>query len=225
MYIRKRHQLPGPMPQDRQAQAQALALLQAHPLGAWVCQTEAGLVANHVPFFLDLSQGGHDTLVGHVARANTVWRQLGSGAASVVMFQGPQAYITPGWYPGKSEHGKVVPTWNYTVAHVHGMARAVDDAGWIMAMLQQLTQAQEGTRARPWQLQDAPAGYIEALVQGIVGIAIPISRIEGKLKASQDEDLADRHGTVRGLRSDAQPGSAAMASLVARALELDDPDR
>jgi transcriptional regulator len=216
MYIRKQHQLPDP--------EHALALLQAHPLGAWACQTEGGLVANHVPFFLDPSQGGQGTLLGHVSRANPVWRQLGDGAPSVVMFQGPQAYITPSWYPGKREHGKVVPTWNYAVAHVHGVARAVDDPAWLMAMLQRLTHAQEGTRPAPWQVGDAPADYIAQLARGIVGIAITIERIEGKLKASQDEDLADRHGTVQGLRSDALHGSPAMTRLVQQALDAEGAD-
>ncbi|MBP6677299.1 MAG: FMN-binding negative transcriptional regulator [Vitreoscilla sp.] len=211
MYIRKQHQLPDP--------ERVLALVQAHPLGAWVCQTEGGLVANHLPFFLDRGQGEQGTLVGHVSRANPVWRQLGSGAPSVVMFGGPQAYITPSWYPGKVAHGKVVPTWNYAVAHVHGQARAMDDPAWLTAMLRQLTHAQEGARPQPWQLGDAPADYIAQLARGIVGIAIPVERLEGKLKASQDEDLADRHGTVQGLRSDALHGSLAMAQLVQRALD------
>lgn len=217
MYIRKQHRLPGLSLEDRAAQA--LALIEAHPLGAWVCQTEEGLVANHVPFVLDRSQGGLGTLLGHVSRANPVWRQLRGGAASVLMFQGPQAYITPSWYPGKAAHGKVVPTWNCTVAHVHGQARAVDDPAWVLAMLQRLTQAQEAARPQPWQVADAPADYLAGLMRGIVGIAIPINRIEGKLKASQDEDLADRHGTVQGLRSDVRHGSPAMASLVQGALD------
>lgn len=216
MYIPPLHRLA-----DNEA---LISLMQAHPLGAWVCLGEGGLIANHVPFLLDRSRGPHGTLIGHVSRANPVWRQLGSGVQSVVMFQGPQAYITPSWYPGKAAHGKVVPTWNYSVAHVHGVARAVDDPKWIMAMLQRLTHAQEGARPAPWQVADAPADYVAQLARGIMGIAIPITRIEGKLKASQDEDLADRHGTVRGLRSDALHGSAAMAQLVQQALDQEGQD-
>ena len=101
-------------------------LMASRPLGAWVCHGRDGLVANHVPFLLDRSRGPLGTLIGHVARANTVWRELGSTTPSLVMFQGPQAYITPGWYPGKAEHGRVVPTWNYGVAHAHGVARAIE---------------------------------------------------------------------------------------------------
>ena len=211
MYIPPLHQLA-----DRDA---IFSLLDAHPLGAWVCQGEDGLVANHVPFWLDRSLGPLGTLVGHVARANTVWRGLEGAAESLVMFQGPQAYVTPGWYPGKAEHGKVVPTWNYAVAHVRGQARAVEDPAWLMAMLNRLTDAHESRRPAPWRVDHAPAAYTDQLMRAIVGIEIPITRLEGKLKASQDEDLQDRQGTVQGLRHDAVHGSGAMAGLVQQALD------
>lgn len=194
------------------------ALVGAHPLGAWVCHGAEGLLANHIPFFLDRDRGPLGTLVGHVARANPVWRALGPAVPSVVMFQGPQAYITPTWYPSHVEHGRVVPTWNYQVAHVHGVARAVHDAAWLLQMLDRLTQAQENGQARPWRVADPPEDFTARLLAGIVGIELLITRLEGKCKASQDEALADRQGTVQGLR--AQPGDAAqaMAALVAQAL-------
>jgi transcriptional regulator len=119
MYVNPSHQLT-----DREA---IFSLIASHPLGAWVCHGREGLIANHVPFLLDRGRGPHGTLIGHVARANGVWRELDAATPSVVMFQGPQAYITPGWYPGKTEHGRVVPTWNYVVAHAHGVARAIED--------------------------------------------------------------------------------------------------
>ena len=131
MYIRKEHRLT-----DREA---VLSLVETHPLGAWVCQGAHGLVANHVPFFLDRGKGPSGTLIGHVSRANKVWQDLDATKASIVMFQGPQGYITPGWYPSKAEDGKVVPTWNYAVAHVHGIARAIDDRDWLLGMLDRLT--------------------------------------------------------------------------------------
>jgi transcriptional regulator len=134
-----------------------------------------------------------------------------------VIFQGPQAYVSPGWYPGKAAHGRVVPTWDYLVAHVHGVARAVHEPAWLADLLDRLTHAQERLQPQPWRPQDAPADYLEAMTQAIVGIEVRIERVELKLKASQDEDLADRHGTVHGLQ--AQGGeAAAMAALVARAL-------
>ena len=213
MYVNPRHRLT-----DLDA---IFSLMASHPLGAWVCVGHEGLVANHVPFVLDRSRGRFGTLVGHVSRANTVWRELGATTPSVVMFQGPQAYITPGWYPGKAEHGKVVPTWNYVVAHAHGVARAIEDREWLFDMLNRLTAVQEARRALPWRVADAPAAFIDKLLRAIVGIEIPIDRLEAKLKASQDEALPDRLGTVRGLSEQASDESGAMADLVMKAIETD----
>jgi transcriptional regulator len=210
MYVSKHHQLS--------AQPALHALMQAHPLAAWVCHATTGLVANHVPFFLDPQRGPHGMLLGHVSRANPVWRQLGPAVPSVLMFQGAQAYISPGWYPGKAEHGRVVPTWNYTVAHAHGVARVVEDRAWLLDMLGRLTASQESAQPQPWQVSDAPADYIDKMLRAIVGIEIPIDRLEGKLKASQDEDLQDRHGTVAGLRQLGSDEASAMAALVQQAI-------
>ncbi len=197
------------------------ALMASHPLGAWVCPGRDGLIANHVPFLLDRSRGPFGTLIGHVARANTVWRELGSAAPSVVMFQGAETYITPGWYPSKAEHGEVVPTWNYVVAHAHGVARAVEDREWMRDMLERLTAVHEARRAVPWSVADAPALFIDKMMGAIVGIEIPIDRLEGKLKASQDEAMPDRIGTVRGLREQNCDEAAAMADLVLNAIGAD----
>ena len=213
MYIHPQHALT-----DREA---LFALMASHPLGAWVCQGGEGLVANHVPWLLDRSRGPLGTLIGHVARANAVWRVLRPAAPSVVMFQGPQAYITPGWYPSKAEHGKVVPTWNYQVVHAHGTARAFDDRDELLDLVHRLTDMQEHHRPMPWRVGDAPSTYIDAMLRAIVGIEIPIDRLEGKLKASQDEALQDRHGTVRGLREDGADEAASMAHLVMQAIETD----
>ena len=189
-----------------------------HPLGTWVCLTDGSLVANHIPLLLDRAHGDHGRLIGHVSRANPVWRQLSGGAPSVVTFMGPQAYITPGWYPGKSEHGKVVPTWNYVTVHVHGTARAVEDANWVQDMLTRLTDAQESTHPAPWKVTDAPSDYVQRMLRAIVGIEITIERLEGRLKVSQDEDTADRHGTVQGLQQLPDTQAQAMAALVQKAL-------
>ncbi len=215
MYVSKHHQL-----NDRDA---VFALMETHPLGAWVCQSKEGLVANHVPFFLDRTRGPHGTLMGHVARANSVWRQLASDTPSVVMFQGAQSYITPGWYPGKAEHGKVVPTWNYVVAHAHGTAQVIEDPHWMLGMLNRLTDAQESRQTCPWRVGDAPPDFIDKLMRGIVGIEISIDRLDGKLKASQDEDVQDRHGTVRGLQSNHNGASREMAELVLNTLASEGP--
>lgn len=197
------------------------AHVEQYPLGAWVCTTGEGLVANHIPFVLDRSQGANGRLIGHVSRANPVWRQLAQGAPSVVMFMGPQAYISPTWYPGKAQHGKVVPTWNYATVHAHGHAHAVEDPDWLLDMLNRLTLAQEGTRPAPWKVADAPADYIQSMLRGIVGIELPIDRLEGRLKASQDEDRQDRMGTVAGLQAQPDSQAHAVAALVKAALEAD----
>lgn len=217
MYVNPLHQLT-----DHDA---LCSLMASRSLGAWVCQGREGLIANHVPFFLDRSRGPLGTLIGHVSRANAVWRELDSGTPSVVMFQGPQAYITPGWYPSKAEHGKVVPTWNYVVAHAHGVARAVHERDWLLGMLNRLTDDQEARRAAPWRVGDVPSTFIDKLLRAIVGIEIPIDRLEGKLKASQDEALQDRLGTVRGLREETSDEAGSMADLVMKAIETDASDR
>jgi transcriptional regulator len=214
MYIRQDHQLT-----DR---ATMFALIDDHALGAWVVTGKDGLVANHLPFLLDRGRGPHGTLVGHVARANPVWRMLDAQAASLVMFQGPQSYITPNWYPGKAEHGKVVPTWDYAVVHAHGPARAIDDPAWLMDMLDRLTNPQEAAQPAPWRVADAPPDFIDKLLRAIVGIEIPIERFEAKLKASQDEAVQDRLGTVEGLRGLVRP-NAALANLVKGALDAENP--
>lgn len=211
MYVNPLHRLT-----DRET---LFALMESHPLGAWVCHGRDGLVANHVPFQLDRSRGPFGTLIGHVSRANSVWRDLASAGPSVVLFQGAQAYITPGWYPGKEEHGEVVPTWNYAVAHAHGVARVVDDRNWVFDMLRRLTEVHEAPRPSPWSISDAPAPFMDKMLRAIVGIEIPINRLEGKLKASQDEAMPDRLGTVRGLREQACDRARAMASLVQSAID------
>ncbi|MFP8780813.1 FMN-binding negative transcriptional regulator [Hydrogenophaga sp. RWCD_12] len=193
-------------------------LIDAHPLGTWVCRGADGLIANHIPFVLDRQAGPDGTLLGHVARANPVSQQWDATAASVVTFLGPQAYITPGWYPGKAEHGRVVPTWNYVATHVHGVARVIDDGERLLDVLERLTQAQEAGRPAPWRVADAPADFVRRLMEGIVGIEIPIERIEGRLKASQDEAPADRQGTVDGLRARGHNADHAVADLVENAM-------
>ena len=213
MYIAKHHQL-----NDREA---ILSLIESAPLGAWVCAGQDGLIANHVPFFLDRDKGPSGTLIGHVSRVNKVWQKLDGKTSSIVLFQGPQAYITPGWYPGKTAHGKVVPSWNYAVVHAHGIARAIDDRDWLLDMLNRLTTAHESAQAMPWRISDAPADYIDKLLRGIVGIEISIDRLEGKLKASQDEDLPDRIGTVHGLQQAPSTEAHAMAKWVRKAIESD----
>jgi transcriptional regulator len=204
--------------------AELHALIDQHPLGTWVTVGgDFGLVANHVPFLLDSERGEFGTLVGHVARANPVWRSLAADNDSLVIFQGPDAYVSPSWYPSKAEHGKVVPTWNYAAVHAHGSARAIDDRASLMSLVEKLTARHETGRADPWKVSDAPADYIARRLDAIVGIEIPIRRIEGKWKVSQKEAPPDRRGIVAGLEAQAQPGSAAVARLVATGRTAEGP--
>ena len=198
------------------------ALVNAHPLGAWVVPIDGQLIVNHIPFVLNVAPEPFGALVGHVARGNPVWRALAAGVEAVVIFQGPQAYITPSWYPAKREHGKVVPTWNYAVVHAHGTARAIDDPEWLRRHVSELTRVHEESREAPWSVADAPPAFTDAMLKGIVGIEIPIARLAGKWKASQNRTLPDRQGVIAGLAG--QPGDEArqMSRLVeARARRAD----
>lgn len=201
MYLPSHFEQPDP---------QAIAaLLRAHPLATLVSQGADGLTADHVPLAFDAAT---NTLRGHVARANPVWRHA-DGAEVLAVFQGPQAYVSPGWYPGKAETHKVVPTWNYAVAHAHGRLRAVHDAPWLHALVSGLTDAHEAGRAPPWHVTDAPEDFVQQMLRAIVGIEIGVTRLVGKWKVSQNRSEADRLGVAAGLAA-GDDESRAMATLV-----------
>jgi len=187
------------------------ALIRAHPLGLLVTSGDKGLEANLIPFVIDPPAGERGMLLGHLARPNPQWRSFDPGVDVLVVFQGPEGYITPSWYATKAESGKVVPTWNYVVVQVHGRMRFTEDAVWLRSQIESLTRLQEGNRGHPWHVSDAPAGYVEAQIRGIVGLEIEISQIEGKWKVSQNRPAADRPGIIAGLRTE---GQADMADLV-----------
>lgn len=186
------------------------ALIRAHPLATLVTAGAEGLIANLLPFFLVATPQG-DVLRAHMAKANEQLASLRDGAEALVIFQGPQAYITPAWYPTKKEHGKAVPTWNYVVVQVWGRPQVIEDPDWLLAQISELTRRQESGRSDPWAVTDAPADYVAAQIRGIAGVEIPVSRIEGKWKASQNQPEANRQGVVQGLRAIA---AEAMATIV-----------
>ena len=190
------------------------ALVRTHPLGTWVVVGDGELLANHIPFFIDPSRGEFGTLVGHVARANPVWQSVPGPIASVVAFQGPQTYISPSWYPSKHEHGKAVPTWNYAVVHVQGHPEFVEDRDWLYEHINLLTNEHEASQTLPWKVDDAPPDFTEKLMGAIVGVEIPIQRIEGKWKTSQNRPEHDKLGVVAGLLGKGDQESETMASLV-----------
>jgi transcriptional regulator len=189
-------------------------LIRANPLGLLVSAGAGGLVANPIPFVIDSARGDKGTLRCHVARANPQWQDLAAVEECLVVFQGSQAYITPSWYPTKHEHGKVVPTWNYVMVHAWGRPHIKDDADWVRQQIDALTELQEGPRSPPWKVGDAPAPFVASQTKAIVGIEIPISRIEGKWKVSQNRSEADRAGVQAGLQ-ERGPDSQQMAALVA----------
>ena len=192
------------------------ALIQVHPLGTWTLLAADDLLTQHIPFRLDAERGPFGTLVGHVARANPVWRSPPSAVRSVVSFQGPQAYVTPSWYPSKREHGKTVPTWNYAVVHARGVPVFIEDREWLLAHVSSLTDQHEAAEAAPWAVSDAPAEYVDRMLGAIVGVEIPIERLLGKWKTSQNRSTADKAGVVAGL---VRRGDAESAELVARHTE------
>ena len=173
--------------------------IRSHPLATLVTYVAGGLTANFIPFTL-ANENGRDILRAHMARANGQIADLLTSAEALVIFQGLQAYITPSWYATKKEHEKVVPTWNYIVVQVRGNPRIVEDANWLRAQIDALTTLQEANRSAPWSVNDAPADYIDALLKNIVGFEIPIERIEGKWKVSQNQPAINRAGVVAGLR-------------------------
>jgi transcriptional regulator len=197
------------------------ALIDTHPLGAWITHGADGLAVDHIPFLVDRTRGEFGTLLAHVAKVNPVWRALDGENESVVVFRGADAYVSPAWYPAKHEHGRVVPTWNYAVVHAFGRARAIHDPAWLRDLLERLVARHESSRPQPWQIADAPADYIARQLEAIVGIELPIRRIEGKWKASQNRSRPDRLGVVAGLAETAN--GAAMSQLVLERLEAGEP--
>ncbi|MET0498603.1 MAG: FMN-binding negative transcriptional regulator [Steroidobacteraceae bacterium] len=192
------------------------SLIRAHPLGTWVTLASTGLLVNHIPFLLSAAGGTHGTLVGHVARANPVWKTFSTTEPSVVIFQGAESYISPSWYASKQEHGKVVPTWNYAVVHAHGMPRAIEDPAWILDLVSRLAEEHENQQPLPWRVGDAPPDYIDRLLGAIVGIEIPVQALAGKWKVSQNRPVQDRRGVIAGLESRDDARAREMAELVSQ---------
>ena len=184
------------------------ALMRKHPLATLVCHGPAGLDANHIPFLLADDSSPYGTLQGHIARANPLCKAGDLAQEVLVIFQGAESYISPSNYATKAEHGKVVPTWNYTAVHAYGRLRLIDDAAWIFAQISALTATHEARLPLPWAVSDAPTDYIEKMLGAIVGIEITIDRLIGKWKVSQNQPPANQASLIDAL--DGQP----MADLI-----------
>src|SRR4051794_1025967 len=189
-------------------------LLVHHGAADLVTATPDGLLATLLPFVFDPDAGERGALLGHVARNNDQWRREVAGEALVIV-RGPDAYVSPGWYASKAEHGRVVPTWDYVLAHVHGELVVHDDPDWLAAHVRRLTEAHEGGRPEPWAVSDAPERFVAGQLRAIVGVEVRIRRVEAKWKLSQNRPGADIDGVVTGLTADGRPDVAA-AVIAAR---------
>jgi transcriptional regulator len=191
------------------------ALIRARPLATLVSSGPAGMQATHLPTVLK-TDGPLGVIECHLARANPHWKELADGNEALMIFHGPEGYITPNWYASKSEHGKVVPTWNYATVHAYGRPEVMQDKDWLRAHVAALTAEQEATESQPWALSDAPESYVEAMLRGIVGFRFAFTRLQGKWKMSQNREPKDRAGVVQGLGQRATGDDREIADIVAR---------
>jgi transcriptional regulator len=191
-----------------------LDFIEAHPLGALVTASADGLFATHLPLVLDRAAGPYGALRGHVARANPHAARAPILAEGLVIFAGPEAYVSPSHYASKARHGKVVPTWNYVAVHAYGAVRFVDDAEFLLRNLEALTARHEAGRALPWSVADAPGEYVRQQLKAIVGVEIAIARLEGKWKMSQNRPAEDIDGVVAGLGASDDARERAVAAMV-----------
>lgn len=196
---------------DQNALIEAVA---AARFATLVSNAEQGPVITHLPLFLAATQGPMGTLIGHVARANPHWKMADQTRPSIAIFHGPDAYVSPNWYPSKAETGKAVPTWNYRVIHAEGTLRIHDDPDWLRVAVSRLTDRHEAGRNDPWRLEDAPEDYIRAQLRGIVGISLEITGLKGKEKLSQNRQEPDRQGVIAGLAGEDDAGSAAICAMM-----------
>ncbi|MFS2156198.1 FMN-binding negative transcriptional regulator [Pseudomonas sp. Pseusp122] len=189
-------------------------LIEQTRLAIVVTHDENGIQASHLPLLFNPDQGPFGTLYGHLAKANPQWRALQTRAEAMVIFAGADAYVSPAFYPGKAEHGKVVPTWNYQAVHAYGRADVFTDADRLLQVVSDLTDKHEGSRAQPWAVADAPAEYIDKMLGAIVGFALPISSLEGKRKLSQNRSTEDMAGVREGLLASADVRDLELAKLM-----------
>ena len=202
--------MPSAFRQDDLAELHAQ--MQASPFALLTSAGAAGVQASHLPLLLAPDEGEFGTLYGHFARANPHWRDLQGGAEALAVFSGPDAYISPGWYPAKAEHGKVVPTWNYIAVHARGPVELIEEPERLLQIVSRLSDQHESGRERPWAVSDAPREYIDSMLRAIVGFALPIRRLEGKWKLGQNRSAADQAGVRDGLAASPSPGDRELAA-------------
>lgn len=190
------------------------ALIRDHPFATLITLQGGQISISHLPMLLSAAEGQNGLLTGHLARANPQIAKATDGSSAIAIFQGPHGYVSPSWYPSKPDDGRVVPTWNYATVHAHGAIRTFDDPVRLRALVDRLTETHEARFAQPWSTADAPAAFIDRQLKGIVGLELPIGRLEGKWKLSQNRTQADREGVIAGLAESGNPGDAALAALM-----------
>lgn len=198
------------------------SLMRQYPLSTIVTQSNGELNANHIPLLFSVASAPLGILQGHVARANPILNDLSQAQEVLIIFQGPDAYISPSWYEEKTLSGKVVPTWNYLAVHVFGSISIHDDPDWLLGHLEKLTSEHESGFPAPWQVGDAPSDYFTRMLRGIVGIEIAINRVVGKWKLSQNKTQSDQQAIATGLQEQARPNGAAVAQIMADAMKAND---
>jgi transcriptional regulator len=203
---------PGPFQETRTDVL--LEAIRSSQLATLVTPAEGELHITHAPMIAAMGTSGDLRLEAHLARGNPHHRALATQTRSVAIFHGPQAYVSPGWYASKAEHGKVVPTWNYIVVHAHGVLEAIDDAVWLEDQTRRLTDRNEGGRARPWSVDDAPRDYFDSMLRGIVGVRLTVSKLEGVWKLQQHRSDADRAGLIAGYASEADPAARKVGEIM-----------
>ena len=194
------------------------ALMRERPFATLVTRGAEGIAADHLPLRLAVGTDGTCRLLGHVARANPLWRTA-AGSEALAICHGPQAYVTPSWYPTKREHGRAVPTWNYVVVHARGRLAAFDDPQRLRALLDDLVDHHEAMQPEPWRVADAPDDYLATMLGAIVGIEIDVTELTGKWKTSQNQPAENRRGVAAGLGAQGGEEARAMAALVAATLD------
>jgi transcriptional regulator len=190
------------------------ALMVSQPLGTLVTLGASGLFASHIPMVLEKDDSQFGVLRGHISRANTQWRDFVPAVDALAIFAGHQHYISPNWYPETKEHGKEVPTWNYVVVHAYGTLKVISDEHWLLTHVESLTNIHEAASPVPWKVSDAPGEFIKSMLKGIIGLELPIRRLEGKWKVSQNRTERERKGVIEGLSNLNTPESLAMKALV-----------
>ena len=188
--------------------------MRRHNFAALVTLTSSGLVATHLPLLLDETRGPFGTLTGHVSRANTQWQTSDPATEALLIFNGPETYVSPTWYPAKQEHHRVVPTWNYAAIHAYGPVTFFDDTTRLRTIVTRLTDLHEAASPNPWKVTDAPAPFIDGQLKAIIGFDLPITRLEGKRKFNQNRSAADQSGVITGLRSLRDPAKSSIADFM-----------